>query len=256
MMDRTRTKTEITFLGTASAIPDEAHENTHFVVKSGQRVIMVDCTGNPVVRLKQADIPIQSITDLILTHFHPDHVSGVPLLLMGMWLLGRQEPLHIYGLHHVIDRVERMMDFFDWGEWPGFFPVVFYRLPERDSMTLLAEDSIHITASPVCHLIPTIGFRMDLPDGSLCYSCDTAPCDAVRNLAGDVDILIHEATGKGKGHSSAAEAGHVAREARAGMLCLVHYPPETPSRKLAEEAKTVFEGQIVVAEDFMTLGFV
>ncbi len=240
---------EITFLGTASAIPDENHENTHFVIETDHRTIMVDCVGSPIIRLKQADIDIHAITDLILTHFHPDHVSGVPLLLMGMWLLGRKTPLHIYGLHHVIDRVERMMEFYDWGEWPGFFPVVFYRLPESEAMILLEKDDLKITASPVDHLVPTIGLRMDLPDGSLCYSCDTSPCDAVRRLAEGVDILIHEASGHGKGHSSAEEAGQIALEAGVKTLCLIHYPINTSPDKLKAAAQKTFDGEVIVAQD-------
>ena len=47
---------------------------------------------------------------------------------------------------------------------------------------------------------------------SLAYSCDTEPCTAVVDIARDVDILLHEATGAVTGHSSAAQAGEAARQ--------------------------------------------
>jgi ribonuclease Z len=93
---------KITFLGTASAVPDRNHQNTHFVVQTESGTVLVDCVGNPIVRLREAGIDPLSITDLVLTHFHPDHVSGVPLLLMDLWLLGRKQPLDIYGLESVL----------------------------------------------------------------------------------------------------------------------------------------------------------
>jgi metal-dependent hydrolase (beta-lactamase superfamily II) len=40
-----------------------------------------------MVRLSKAGVDFNRLTDLILTHFHPDHVSGVPMLLMNMWLI-------------------------------------------------------------------------------------------------------------------------------------------------------------------------
>ncbi len=245
--------TKITILGTANAIPDENHANTHMVIQSDDRMILIDCAGNPVVRLKKAGIDFNGISDLILTHFHPDHVSGVPSLLMCMWLTGRKSPLHIYALHSVIDRIEGVMEFYDWGDWPGFFPIVFYRLPDAPDMKLIDTEKITVSASPVQHLVPTIGLRLDFEDGSLAYSCDTSPCDAVIELARDVDLLIHEASGKFKGHSSALQAGQVAAQAHAKKLCLIHYPVSSKPSVLTADAQSAFSGNVLVAEDFMRL---
>ncbi len=104
--------TTITFLGTANAVPNKDHQNTHFLVESNEHLLMVDCVGNPVVRLEQAGINPLDLTGLVLTHFHPDHVSGVPLLMLDLWLMGRNKPLPIFGLHDVIVRFEQMMSLF------------------------------------------------------------------------------------------------------------------------------------------------
>ena len=104
-------------LGTANAIPDENHENTHLAIIGEHRQILIDCVGNPVIRLTKAGIDLISLTDIILTHFHPDHVSGLANFLMDMWILGRNNELRIYGSDHTLSRVKKLMDLFDWDEW-------------------------------------------------------------------------------------------------------------------------------------------
>ena len=69
-------------LGSANAIPDKNHENTHMAVIGENHTLLIDCVSNPIVRLRKAGIEPDQITDVVLTHFHPDHVSGLPLLLM------------------------------------------------------------------------------------------------------------------------------------------------------------------------------
>jgi ribonuclease Z len=156
---------QLIVLGTSNAIPDEAHENTHMALVGSDGVVLIDCVSTPKVRLARAGIELDAITDLILTHFHPDHVSGVPLLLMNMWLMGRQRPLRIYGLHHCLARVEDMMGFYHWENWPDFFPVSFHRLPERERVLVLEKSEFRVFSSPVRHLVPTIGLRMEASNG-------------------------------------------------------------------------------------------
>jgi ribonuclease Z len=102
---------KVIVLGSSNAVPSKEHENTHLVILGEERKILVDCVSNPVVRLEQAGVDFNELTDIIITHFHPDHVSGVPLLLMDMWLMGRTRPINIYGLHYTLDRLEQLMGF-------------------------------------------------------------------------------------------------------------------------------------------------
>lgn len=249
---------KLIILGTSSAIPDELHENTHMVLAGERATVLVDCVSNPMVRLHQAGINFNDITHLILTHFHPDHVSGVPLLLMNMWLMGFRKNLNIYGLHHTLDRMEGVMGFYDWAHWPDFFPVAFHRLPHREKTPVLETDEFRIIASPVRHLIPTIGLRFEfLPSGkSIVYSCDTEPCPAVIDLAVGADILIHEAAGASPGHTSATQAAGIARQAEVGALYLIHYAASLRNQPaLLEQAREIFQGPVALAEDLMVLEF-
>ena len=247
---------KVIILGSSNAIPDEKHENTHMALVGESSVVMIDCAANPVVRLKRAGIPFERITDLVLTHFHPDHVYGVPLLLMDMWLMGRQASMRAYGLHHCLERMEDLMGFYHWEEWPNFFPIAFHRLPEREHMLVLDNGDFRITSSPVRHLVPTIGLRVESKASGkiLAYSCDTEPCPEVLRLASHADLLIHEATGAAHGHSSASQAGGIARDAGAKELVLIHYPTgDSDNSRLVPEAAETFGGPVRLAENFMTI---
>jgi ribonuclease Z len=247
---------KLIILGSSNAIADETHENTHMVLRGVERTILIDCVNNPILRLRRIGVDFNDLTDLILTHFHPDHVSGVPLLLMNMWLLGRRRPLDIYGLHHTLDRIEDLMGFYDWSSWPNFFPVAFHRLPAEQKILVLENAEFRAIASPVHHLLPTIGLRIEaLQSGKvMAYSCDTEPCQEVVDLAAGADLLIHEASGASPGHTSAAQAGRIARDAEAKALYLIHYPTGSfDYRSLVGLAQEVFEGEVFLAEDFMEL---
>lgn len=242
-------------LGSASAIPGEQQENTHLLVVAGNRCVLIDCASNPIQHLRRGGVTFEALTDIILTHFHPDHVSGIPLLLMGMWLMGRRQPLSIYGIPHTLDRMEAMMDLFEWKRWPGFYPVDFVRVAEKEMALVCDFEELRVFASPVKHLIPTIGLRLEfLRSGKIAaYSSDTEPCRQVVRLAENADILIHEAAGESLGHSSPAQAAEIAGQARAHSLYLIHYSPEKDHAGLLLEAKKVFPGPVDLAWDFMTL---
>lgn len=249
---------KVVILGSANAIPDETHENSHLAIVGSERLVLIDCPGTPTVRLHQAGLDLDRLTDLIMTHFHPDHVSSVPLLLMNLWLLGRQRELRIYGLAHTIDRFETMMDLYGWGNWPGFFPVELNRLPEQE-MTLVQEiDEWRIFSSPVAHIIPSIGLRIEFINSNkvLAYSGDTEPCSQVVKLASGSDVLIHESTGASWGHSDAAQAGEIAEQAKTGKLYLIHYANgKFKDENLVANAAETFGGPVSLAEDFLELEF-
>lgn len=245
---------ELVVLGSAAAIPDPEHENTHLALVRESGVVLIDCVGTPAVRLQQAGIDLLDVNDLILTHFHPDHVSGVPLLLMNMWLAGRKHPLHVYGLHHCLKRLEDMMGAFGWENWPDFYPIAFHRLPETEDVELLTAPDVTIRSSPVRHLLPNIGLRIDIAEGrSLVYSSDTEPCPALIRLAEAADVLIHEAAGASVGHSSARQAGEVAQRAGVGRLLLIHYAPSEEPDQLLAQARSAYDGPVELARDFMRI---
>jgi len=249
---------KLIILGSSYAIPSEDHQNTHFVLSGESGDILVDCSGNTWIRYQQAGMDLDKLTDVILTHCHPDHISGIPSLLMNLWLTGRESLLRIHGLDHTLDCVEKMMALYNWQEWPDFFPVTFYSVTEQEFTPVLENKDFLIFSSPVQHIIPTIGLRMECKKngGVIAYSCDTEPCDRVVSLARGASILLHETTGASFGHSSASQAGEIAQSAGVSSLYFIHYPPDLfGSQQMIEEASCYFEGEIQFARDLMRFRF-
>lgn len=247
-------------LGASNALASERSANTHMVIETPQRLLLIDAVDNPVVRLRQAgfDAP-RTLTDVILTHFHPDHVGGFPTLLMDMWLLGRTQPLHVYGLQDTLMRVNKMLALYDWHTWPNFYEVHFHSLAEKPELVpILDASDVLVQAAAVKHIVPTIGLRVTFKDSKKiwAYSCDTEPCEAAVTLGGGADVFFHEASGDKYGHSSAAQAASIARRAEVGALYLIHYDTQQDrDDALRREAEAVFGAPVYLAKDFMTLDF-
>ncbi len=242
-------------LGSAAAVSDAQHDNTHFLLQGDNgSIVLVDCGSNPMAKLTRYGIHPDDLQDLVLTHFHPDHVYGVPILLMQTWLLGRQKSLDVYGLHHCLHRVETMMTAFLIETWPGFPAMHFHRVAELPEQLVLDNDDFRITSWPTKHFIPTIGLRIEVKSSGkvVGYSCDTEPIPNIVEIGRDVDLLLHESAGKGFGHSSAAQAGEIATEARAKRLALIHYNVwHSDPTLLLDEARATFDGPVELAEDYV-----
>lgn len=243
----------IVTLGTAAAVPDEAHASTYLAVEGEEGFFLIDCGDTPLLRLRRARLAPERLRRLLITHFHPDHICSAPILLMDVWLLGRTGPLHVHGSQDVLDRFNILMDLFRRDEWPGLFPIPCHTVAEQMGAAVFEDDEFRVTGAPVCHLVPTMGFRMENKSsgGVVTYSADTAPCDGVLVLAEGADILIHEAAEPTPGHSSAAQAGEIARRAGVGRLVLIHYRP-APQKydRWIEEAAEAFGGPVELAQDF------
>lgn len=247
----------LTFLGTACAVPDIEHENTHLLLTGETSLVLIDGPGSPFVRLQQAGVDSQQITDIIVTHFHPDHVSGIPQLLLSMALTGREQTLNLYANAHCMSLLTQMLNSFNWQEW-CVFPVEQFQIEDQESFPVLENQDFRIYASLMAHYVPTHGLRIESKTTGkiVVYSCDTAPNENLARLAQNADVLIHEATGEGVGHSTAEQAGNTAREAGAGELFLVHYEVNGfEYQNLVHEAASVFDGIVRIASDFDQIDF-
>jgi ribonuclease Z len=213
--------------------------------------VLIDCGTSPIVSLQRAGVDIDRLLALIVTHFHPDHVSGMPMLLLNLWLMGRKQPMNIYGLRTVIDKVQAMMNLFDYSNWPEFYPVVFEAVAGVPGAQVLETPDLRIFATPTRHLVPSIAVRVisQASGRSVVYSSDTSPCDTLVQLARGADVLLHEASGAASGHSSAAMAGSIARQAGVGHLVLIHYDVKGNSDSLIAEARYTFDGRVTVTHD-------
>ncbi|MBD3404877.1 MAG: ribonuclease Z [Candidatus Lokiarchaeota archaeon] len=93
------------------------------------------------------------------------------------------------------------------------------------------------------------------------YSGDTRPCDAIRHLAKDANVLIHEAMyssthsdlAEERGHSTAKDVAELALEVNVDLLVLTHYSPRyEDGSEIISEAKQIFPNSIL-ARDLMKI---
>lgn len=215
-------------LGTGAGLSDPHRTTTMLALEHPDSLLVVDCGGDAVQRLMAAGLDLDRITGLILTHEHPDHVGGFPLLMEKLWLAGRRRPLPIYGPRAALDQAERIFRAFNTADWTGMPEIVRREVLLEEGAMVLEDAGWVVTASPGDHGgIPVIGLRFqDRSHGRIiAYSCDTRKSDRITRLARSADLLIHEATGENAVHSTAVEAAEVARDSGSRRLVLVHLPP-------------------------------
>ncbi len=88
---------EITLLGCAGAVPLPDRALTSCVLTVGGRSILFDCGEGTQTSARRAGINLMRVDVIALTHYHGDHIFGIPGLLQSMDLAGRTDPLYIVG---------------------------------------------------------------------------------------------------------------------------------------------------------------
>jgi ribonuclease Z len=216
------------FLGTGAACTDAHRTTTMLAFHDAGSIIVIDCGGDLVQRLQQALLPLDQIAALILTHEHPDHVAGFPLMMQKLWLAGRRNPLPVHGIAPALAQARKCFAAFDTSGWDGLPAIEWREFPHAPGALVLNLGPWLVTATPSLHGVPSVALRVEhRPTGRVCvYSSDTAPSDDIARFARGGHILIHEASGSHAGHSTALDAARIAAAAGVSALHLVHLPPE------------------------------
>ncbi|MBN2839037.1 MAG: ribonuclease Z [Fusobacteriaceae bacterium] len=89
--------TKITFLGTADSIPSDKRNHTAILLTSGAENILIDCGEGTQRQFRKAKLNPGKITRILISHWHGDHVLGLPGLLSTLALSGYNKKLFIYG---------------------------------------------------------------------------------------------------------------------------------------------------------------
>ena len=254
----------VIFLGTGDPLNEERAQPCLAVPLAGDETMLVDASSGTVLlrQLGAAGIPLESVHHLFVTHRHFDHAGGLAPLLTALAALpeasltvhatpGTSEALHDL-LSLTVPGVE------DWlGERLRWAELVLGK-------PTTAGDA-EVVPFAVDHGIECVGLRVSQNGYTLAYAADTRPHQTVIENAKGADLLVHEAYSlKGNaeqayafGHSTAEEAGIVAREAGAKRLVLTHLRANrfADPVELATEAKAAFGGPVEVARDLDVFEF-
>jgi ribonuclease Z len=87
---------DVVFLGTAGSAPTAARGLPATLIRRGGERLLVDC-GEGTQRQLLRSVGLVDLEEIFLTHFHADHLLGLPGMLKTFGLRGREAPLTIYG---------------------------------------------------------------------------------------------------------------------------------------------------------------
>lgn len=87
---------ELIFIGTSSGKTDLNRFHSSLLFKSGSKNILIDAGDSISRALLNQDIAINKITDIIFSHYHSDHLAGLPSLITQMIISKRTESLNFY----------------------------------------------------------------------------------------------------------------------------------------------------------------
>lgn len=244
---------KVTLLGTGSADSQAERTSTSLLVEHDGLLHLLDCGPTVPHRLVAAGFRPENVDVVALSHTHGDHLLGLPVLLHDMKSARRAEPLTLLLPAGTAPVVRSVVEF----SFPGFWEKAPFeiRFKEMDGERAAPRVPGSPKAALTIHGVPCYGLRI----GPLCYSADTAPCARVAALAKGCALLVHEASSDRAreeaanryGHSSARQAGEVARAAGAERLVLVHMGPAAPAGVLETEAREVFPGKVEAGREML-----
>lgn len=290
---------EIVFLGTSYMMPTKKRNHTAILVTQEGENILVDCGEGTQRQFRKAGLNPCKITKLLITHWHGDHILGIPGLLQTLNLSDYSKTLQVYGPRGTSRNMEELARMFlrdkeikievhevEEGEiYNGEVVIHAYEMDHGVpclAYTISQKTKVKINVAKMKKLKlrgPIIG---DLQRGQdvmhngkkvkakdltyteegkkIAFVLDTKINENCVRAAKDSDILICESTymeqnadrAEEHRHLTAAQAGDIAKRAKAKVLYLTHISQryEMIEGKMLQEAKKKFK-KTILAEDLM-----
>ena len=146
---------ELTILGFNSAIPTIRTNPTSQLLRCGNENFLIDCGEGTQVQLRKAKVKFTSINNIFISHLHGDHVFGLIGLVSSFHLLGRTEPLYIYGPRGIKKLIETQLLL---TESINYFEINFIELTSQESELIYEDNKMSVWTIPLNHRIYTNGF--------------------------------------------------------------------------------------------------
>ena len=247
---------EVRLLGSGGWIPTKRRATCCALVRNDDRALVIDA-GTGLAHLVEHPDLLEGVRelDIVLTHFHLDHVVGLAYLPA----LPTATPPRLHGPGawlYDLPTEQVVADLVG----PPFFPASIASMVS--SVEEVSEAGLSLGSLAVRvraqrrHPHPTLALRVG---DELTYCTDTAFDPDNAGFASGSRVLAHEAwftedepRDEG-GHSSARQAGLTASAAGVAQLVLIHVRPGADEKRLLHEAHGAF-AHAAVGEDLMRLG--
>ena len=203
------------------------------LVETGDTSFLLDCGEGTAGWLNYLDV-LTRIKYVFLSHLHPDHISGLFVMLQNMLLDGRQEPLEIFMPEEGIDPFElmqRTVYLTQEKTAQEMFPVIYRpvteaRLIKRDDFKIRAWYSDHFIADVEMGLPSTrvsYGFTVDAGESRLIYTGDVASVQCFMDELRSGATLLCEGM-----HIEGALVVRIAQEKGLKQVIFTHIDPADP----------------------------
>ena len=279
---------DVTLIGTGDPVPRVDRFGPATLVETGSYRLLFDAGRGVTQRLGQLDIPLSEIDVVFITHFHSDHLSGLPDLWLTGWLppaFGRRtQPLRMVGPEGLSGILAGLRQAFD----PDIqIRIVDEQLPpqgvEFDVLEFSAngivfdQGGVAVTAFAVDHgqyIKPSYGYRVDYAGRSVVISGDTRFDENLIEAAQGVDVIIHEVAAAREEllefderiqlildhHTTPEETGIVFDRVNPKLAVYSHFVllsgpdvPEVSMDELLQRTRTHYSGPLQAGEDLMRL---
>lgn len=145
---------QILFLGTSSMVPTKERNQSGILISYGAEGILIDCGEGMQRQLKIAGIKLTKITKILISHWHGDHVLGLPGLIQSMSATGYEKTLRIYGPVGTKRFMKKMFEVF------LFDRKIDFEVYETKKGKFFVGDELILEAEPLDHNIETLGYNV------------------------------------------------------------------------------------------------
>ncbi|MCD4737012.1 MAG: ribonuclease Z [Bacteroidales bacterium] len=145
----------VTVLGSNSAVPTLHRNASAQVINHNERIFLVDCADGTQLQLRKNRVRIQRINHILISHLHGDHFFGLIGLISTMHLLGRKNPLHVYGHEGLKTIIDLQLDLTN---TTLKFELVFHDFKHFENSPVYEDKLLTIKTIPLTHSVPSCGF--------------------------------------------------------------------------------------------------
>ena len=252
--------TKLTVLGGSAASVGTGQGCSGYLVSTDETSLVLDLGPGTLLELRK-HVDFRALDGIVLSHLHVDHMLDLIALRFSLAFNPvkpeRRVPLWLPpGGIAFFDRLAQV--FSTDGDANAFFYEVFDIGEFRPHGQLQIND-VALSFAPTVHFVPCWAIRVHPNDESddLVYTADTGPTADLAEFTAGAQVVLSEATTPeeqrdampfaARGHLTAREAAHLAREAGATILVLTHMFEENNPPALVNAAQSVFEGELVHA---------